>query len=283
MRLSVLDLVSASAFPGQLNEDAASSSHAAAWVIDGATDLGPPDLLGSSGAAWLSNEVNTQFHQTLAGSGPTDAAVDRALAAVQARFQAEKRREPVDQWELPFAAFMMARLGAEHVEFVWLADCIALVRKRDGTAARVGEAPERSDMEARDAARLGPLKDGGGKMIAAATPAMDHLRAERNRKNREPDKWLLGVDPEAARHLDRVLIDSADCSHILLMTDGLSAYVDKYGLGDDQALFDRALGKGGLASVLTAVREIEHADGDCVQFPRYKASDDATGILLVLV
>lgn len=283
MRLSVLDLVSASAFPGQLNEDAASSNHGAAWVIDGATDLGPPELLGSSGAAWLSHEVSTHFHRTLIDSASTAAAVKQALAGVRDRFHAAKRREPVDQWELPFAAFMMARLGPDHIEFAWLADCVALIRNLDGTVARIGEQAELAAAESKEAGRFAPLKDGHGKMLAASSPTVAHLRAERSRKNREPDKWLLGVEPEAADYLNRATISLTQCAHILLMTDGLSAYVDRYGLGSDGALFDRALSGDGLAGVLGAVREVERNDADCVRFPRYKASDDATGILLAMV
>jgi hypothetical protein len=282
MRLSVLDLVSASAIAGQLNEDTASSNHAAAWVIDGATDLGPPELLGSSGAAWLSSEVNTSLHRILAGSAPTDAAIRLALTEVRERFQAMKRREPVDRWELPFAAFMMIRLDLGHAEFVWLADCIALVRKSDGTVIRIGEPAAHSAMEAEDAGRLGPLKDRQGKTTASA-PAMAHLRAERNLKNRTADEWLLGIEPEAADHLNRARIDCADCTHVLLMTDGLSGYADKYGLGSERDLFERALHGDGLAGTLKAVRDIEREDGDCVRFPRFKVSDDATGILLALV
>lgn len=280
MRLAVIDIVSESSSRDQLNEDAVSSNHGAAWVIDGATDLGPPELLGSSGAAWLSNELNTSFHDLSSAAASVDDLVRQALTQVQERFLRAKLREPTDRWELPFAAFMIAKLEDHHVEFAWLADCIALVRGRDGDVTRIGARPEAAEMETREAGQLGRLKDQHGKI--ASSRALEHLRAQRNLKNRTPETWLLGVEPEAAEHLNGFVVECSRSAHILLMTDGLSAYVDKYALGSDEDLFSAALSGDGLAGVLKAVREQEQADVDCVRFPRYKRSDDASGILLAL-
>jgi len=48
--------------PGKANDKRAGTSARHAWVIDGATDLGPAGLLrAETGAAWLSSFANTGF------------------------------------------------------------------------------------------------------------------------------------------------------------------------------------------------------------------------------
>jgi hypothetical protein len=65
--------------------------------------------MGRSGAAWLSNEVNSAFHNQFRSPAPTAELIENTLIGVRERFDREKRRDPVDRWELPFAAFMMIR------------------------------------------------------------------------------------------------------------------------------------------------------------------------------
>ena len=49
------------------NDDRAGSARGHAWVIDGATDLGPPGLVGAQGgAAWLASVAQAAFTGSVA-------------------------------------------------------------------------------------------------------------------------------------------------------------------------------------------------------------------------
>ena len=54
MHLDLIQSLSLAGKPDVANDDRIGSADLHAWVIDGATDLGPPGLLGQrGGAAWL--------------------------------------------------------------------------------------------------------------------------------------------------------------------------------------------------------------------------------------
>jgi len=54
MRFDVLQMISLAGDAASANDDRVGASDAIAWVIDGATDLGEPGLLGTrGGAAWI--------------------------------------------------------------------------------------------------------------------------------------------------------------------------------------------------------------------------------------
>jgi len=64
----------------------------------------------------------------------------------------------------------------------------------------------------------------------------------------------------------------------VLMTDGLAALIDDYGL--PPADFARGLRRDGLHGLATRLRAIEGDDPDGARFARFKPSDDATGLWL---
>ena len=62
MRFDVLQMISLAGDAASANDDRVGASDAIAWVIDGATDLGEPGLLGTrGGAAWIAMEANAAF------------------------------------------------------------------------------------------------------------------------------------------------------------------------------------------------------------------------------
>lgn len=70
-------------------------------------------------------------------------------------------------------------------------------------------------------------------------------------------------------------------THALLASDGFYRLVDTYGRYSAEALLQAALADG-LAPLYAALRRIEDADPQCLQYPRLKARDDATAFLLKL-
>jgi len=104
------------------------------------------------------------------------------------------------------------------------------------------------------------------------------MRAE---LNQDGSSWTFGLNPECAAHARGWSIPLKRSAHILLCSDGLSALVDRYHAYDAAGLVRAALDKG-LQELGRELRAIEAADAGGAKHPRFKASDDATGLLLRL-
>lgn len=252
------------------NDDRFGATSQRAWVVDGATDLGDPGLLGNQGgAAWLSSTASLGF----AISDATDLRVACAdmFAFVQARFERERKRELRARWELPKAAFAAAELGEDRLHVAWAADCPILLHRADGPIWCTG-APDTSG-EVADAAALGI---GHGAAPVLAGEVLEDRRAQRMRA----DHAALSPDPEAVARItqyDSFAIEPGD--ELLLMSDGFSALVSDYGRYDT-AGFWAEIKTRGLMELAQELRDIEREDKACSHFPRFKVSDDATAIWL---
>jgi len=262
-----LSLAGAAATP---NDDRAGAGHALAWVIDGATDLGPPGLVGGrGGAAWLASEAQMAF--TIAPDAPIEAICTGVADRLAAAYTATRTRAPEGRWELPMASFLALRLSHGLLECAWLGDCAALLWSA-GTVTRLGPPRQEKDAEAERAASLAGHGLGSPKRSA---PILEVLRAARSR----PGLAILGVEPETMARLQTTRIPCAPGDDILLMSDGFSALIDAYAAYDEAALLD-ALELQGLAGLGERLRAIEAADIACTRYPRFKTSDDATALWL---
>lgn len=265
--IQALSLAGASDTP---NDDRAGAAHAHGWVIDGATDLGPPGLMGErGGAAWLAGEAQAAF------AAAEDAPIEAMCGAVARRladaYGAARTRDPLGRWELPMAAFLAARLAGDALEVAWLGDCVGLLRSGD-RVTRLGPVREARDAEAERAA--GMAEHGLGNVRKSA-PILDSLRASRSR----PGVAVLGVEPETMAMLETARVPCAPGDELLLMTDGFAALIDAYAAFDEAALMD-ALAAEELTGLGIRLRGIEREDAACTRFPRFKISDDATALWL---
>ena len=82
-----------------------------------------------------------------------------------------------------------------------------------------------------------------------------------------------------AHRLKRRTLACAEVRHLLIVSDGLYRLVDVFGVWDGAGLLQAALSDG-LDPLCAQLRDLEARDEACVQFPRVKASDDASGLLV---
>jgi len=170
-----------------------------------------------------------------------------------------------------------SRKGSE-IEFLWFGDCAALVKQGDGPVVAVGETMDRRAAEAERARRIAKEKNLSPASGIRRAEFIDLLRASRNRIN-SGNNWLFSPDVRAATHVSRRMVKVQPGSTILLATDGLLALASDYGAYSTDGLVAAALDKG-LAALGEELRAIEAGDEGGDKFPRFKKSDDATGLLL---
>jgi sulfur transfer complex TusBCD TusB component (DsrH family) len=270
MHFDLLQSVSLAGDASVPNDDRAGSARAHAWVIDGATDLGPPGLVGpQGGAAWLASVAQAAF--TASAAQGVEALYGDVAAQILSAWQRDRTRDPEDRWEYPLASSLAVRLGEGEAEIGWLGDCAGL-HWSAGTVTRIGPEKEVRNSEAERAASL--AAHGLGKPKASA-PILANLKSTRGR----PGMRVLSVDPAHMAQLDSARIACAPGDEILLMSDGYAALIDSYAAYDEAALFEAVRARG-LAAVAEELRAIERADAACTRYPRFKASDDATALWL---
>ncbi|MEM9048613.1 MAG: hypothetical protein AAGC92_07820 [Pseudomonadota bacterium] len=265
-----LQTISLNGTPGRANDDRVGATQRLAWVIDGATDLGPPGLLGpQGGAAWLADTASLGFARSEKPSLAATCAEVFAFVAV--RYAADRTRDVQAAWERPKAAFAAVQLVAERLHIAWAADCAVLLLSRGGGVW--GSAPPDSAAEAADAQALGP---GVGADPVLSAEALADRRAHRSRR----DHIALSPDANASAastcHAD-VPVSPGDA--VMLMSDGFSALLSEYGRYRAETFMD-ALQQKGLEGLAAETRAIERADAACLRYPRFKVSDDLTAIWL---
>lgn len=252
------------------NDDRVGMASTHAWVIDGATDLGDPGLLGNrGGAAWLAAAANAAFY---GATGALPAMCETVFATVAERYATERQRAPVAGWELPTASFAAVAVVDGRLECAFAGDCAVLHRSASGTAF-LTRVPDRTS-ERDDAAALGV---GTGGLTLRSDVVLADRRASRARA-----RDVISVDPlrsQAGTTLRTTSCEPGDS--VLLMSDGFSSLIDAYRAYDVDSLY-HAVETRGLAALAVELREIETLDATCARYPRFKASDDASALWITV-
>lgn len=281
--LHIIDSLTDAGHSARINEDALAWNASAAFVLDGATTLGPSAVAPPlTDAAWLSRFVSDRLRDGLVAGMATADAIRSAIDEAARQF-GEMAGDAPEPWQLPVASLLGVRSDGA---LFGLGDAVAFIREGDAAAVRWTPSAYVRDTE-RDAASAALARNGGFSEVGAAydeAQALQDLRRKRMFHNQPGGaSWLVGVVPEAADHLRvRPLHLSAEVT-LLLCTDGFAELADHYGRYDADGLIDAVLQRG-LQSLCAELRHIErHEDPDGVRYPRFKQSDDATALLVRLI
>lgn len=288
--LTFVDAISIAGDRNKQNDDALGAKAPFAWVIDGATDLhSEPEnryATHASDAAWLANKLNSDIDAFLYHpSGLLEEDLRRAIARASEFAEKSwnyKREAPLPRWKSPTASVLIAAdVSGKYLHGVDLGDCRCFALDADGVAHAVGGPQNAADDEERAAAQAGKTADPAALLRDAGT--MERLRAKRAQHNTDESGgyWVFGLQPECANRARYWQLPLKRPSHVLLCTDGLSALVDRYHAYDAAGIVRAAVDKG-LQELGRELRAIEADDAGGTKHPRFKASDDATAMLLRL-
>jgi hypothetical protein len=272
----VIDSLSLPGDPAKPNDDAFAHRARAAVVMDGATGLGEALMPGPSDAAWVG--ANRLMAHGEDGLNPHDA-VAAALRDTENSFVHLRRRVPIETYEMPFSSMMFVAQTAAGFDALWFGDCAMLVERPGGAVELVGDAIKK---KARESDRVRALVASLGENAVSTGPRdafLPALRAARNTVNTPRGGWLFGPDPRSAEHVASARVSAPTGTTLLLVSDGFLALASDYDRYDIMALMQAARTKG-LKLLGEELREIEAGDPEGKRFPRFKISDDATGLLL---
>ncbi|MDX2275995.1 MAG: protein phosphatase 2C domain-containing protein [Hyphomonadaceae bacterium] len=258
------------------NDDALGFARGCAWVIDGATDLDDAPLSGAqSDASWLAHFTSAYLHGA-ASNKDLRKLIEAASVSAREEFL-RLAGPPTQRWKWPIASIVICAERDDQLIGLHLGDCRLLALGADGALHEGGvEASHAKDEE-----QLARSQTDAQKPLIdrAATIAM--LRQLRAAQNQEGASWTFSLDPKCAQHAKMWALKLHRPAHILIASDGFSALADRYGAYDGAGLVQAALDKG-LQELGRELRAIESADANGAKHPRFKASDDATALLMRL-
>lgn len=273
--LTFVEAISLAGDRAKQNDDACGFTGARAWVLDGATDLHDAPLTNAkSDASWIAHFANARLH---GAEGDLTAIVRDASSAAAAAFAHVTKGAAFEKWRSPISSLLLIEATPVGLNGVDLGDSRVFALDANGRAPTAGGVAAAADEEAELAAKQTDVD----KPLLQRAATIDMLRAMRAGLNREDSQWTFGLDPACADHARAWSLELSRPAHVLLMTDGFSALTDRYRAYDAAALVRAALGKG-LQELGRELRAIEAADAGGRRHPRFKASDDATALLLRL-
>lgn len=291
MDFTLVEMISRACLGNIENDDAAGAVRTKdslyAWVIDGGTSLADENYVGAAlgDVAWFAHALSDAIARD---AGRELSAKDLhavAAAAVAEEYAAalRKRARKVPLYACPIAAVTILRITGENDacrgDLFHLADCPAFTLAHDGQVERI-TVSDNVEAENRVRARVRESQSAHGFAPEAIMAAQKPWLRERREMQLRASPCPIST-PAAGASFAGVerSIDLAAVDAVVLMSDGFERYASEYALGDDRDMITAIL-RDGADAVLERVRAIERSDEQCCSFPRLKASDDATCLVL---
>jgi hypothetical protein len=276
------ELVDSISHAGQrVNEDRGTALARAAWVLDGATGLGPQRLFpGPSDPAWLAETADHLLRRLTPAIDDGSTLLQRLVAELREEFAAAALA-PLHGTDIepPAASLAAVLLAGSELEVVMLGDCKILLRGPDGHVEAFDQSPV-APFDARVVDALRAAQAAGETELRRIAPRLTALiRENRGRKNRPGGYGVLSDDPAGLAFLAATRRPLAGITHALLATDGFYRLVDTFRTATAEQLFAAARARG-LAPLYAELRRLEDADPECLAHPRLKPRDDATALLV---
>lgn len=283
MVFEVVDSISLAS--GEANEDRyGHCGGLLAWVIDGATDVIETPLIGrGTDAAWFAEAAHRAI--STAALVPPEHLDDfpaRICETVAAAFERAVTRQPVGRHEYPSATTMIVRANGDRVDYAAVGDC-ALIAHSNGNTYTVGlggeEAGDRSTAKVVVSLQEQNATASPDEIKAHMWPK---IRKRRAKINLSDGYGALSITPPPPKFVVTGSLKVAPGDHVLIASDGLTRLSELYHHYKPAELIDAAISSG-LKTLVRELREIEIADAACRTYPRVKATDDATGLLLKII
>lgn len=282
MRFEQIGALSVPGNPQKPNEDSYGITPRAACVFDGATGLGELLMPGKSDAQWIANFAARRFcAHAEAGQGAIRDWLRLAAEDAERSFVALRRRPPRENYETPCASAVMIALDGNFLHILWFGDCALLLRGPDGGFTFIGDTLSKKESERARVEKASRTFKHRPADTILRDEFLPGLRASRNLVN-TGDDWLLAPDPACAGHAKSANFEIAAGTILLLASDGLLALASDYQRYSPDELL-AAVQQKGLQQIADELRAIELADPAGMKYPRFKTTDDATGLLLRVV
>ncbi len=190
----------------------------------------------------------------------------------------------LEDYEIPSASFAILKDNGNNSEIFLLGDTVTLIKYKNSSKVEIVKNPNQDAVSNNDnnvlkIAKAISIKKGISVRLAVKEKEiLKILQSNRSKKNCDCDGgyYILGTDFEALSHGVTINIDNNDVEGILFLTDGINYKI----LGFDENMVYNYIKNNGFAALLKQIRLKQLEDFDYNKYPRFKISDDASGIFI---
>ncbi|GIP34687.1 protein phosphatase 2C domain-containing protein [Paenibacillus sp. J2TS4] len=269
------------------NEDALviNDSLALYGVVDGSTSLVPYRGPGGETGGKLASMLISQHLEALGETVGTSFRLDEAVLEANRRLREAMVHSGIDvsdKRQLWTAALAAVRIHERSIEYVQAGDCMLIAVYKDGTIRVVTH-----DQVAHIDKETKKLWQEGQQQGITTREELRQFVIPTIQRNRLKLNTLEGYsvvsgEPELEDLLEYGRINRIQLKALLLITDGLFLPKEKGETASEfRELTERIMRKG-LAAYADWLISLEEADADGRKYPRFKKSDDKTGIWITL-
>ncbi|WP_238590899.1 protein phosphatase 2C domain-containing protein [Paenibacillus beijingensis] len=271
---------------GEWNEDAfvAEERLGMYGVLDGATSLRPYRGDGGETGGYLASHGIKHYFESLE---PAEAAQkELAELAVEAneflgRKMAEAGIDLTDKTSLWTSCLAIVRIHDKYIEYVQAGDCMIIAFYTDGNIRVL----TRDQVEAIDKRSMKAWQDGASQGITSREQLWEKVKPtilqNKYGMNTLDGYSVLSGEPELAELLEYGRINRIRLRSLLMITDGLFLPREKDDAPrSEMELLGRRIEEDGLSAYAHWLLETERQDPECRKYPRFKVSDDKTGIYI---
>ncbi|MEP1209838.1 MAG: hypothetical protein ABJM29_21130 [Rhizobiaceae bacterium] len=286
MKFKLLSEVSFAGSDTKANEDRHGHCANTALVADGATGLGDRQYMDGhdSDAAWLAKFATDHLLTSGHDFSESKEVFANLMTVARDEFFAAAAEQDIPRYAWPCASIALLSLQERHLQFSGLGDCTAYIRPPGEQVQKYSALRDYAQAESAFA-KIHVEKARGikGESLLHHPETLDDLRRVRAAQNTpEGNVWTLGLVPTASEQLQQTNLAAVAGTQVLICSDGFSALEDAYDCHSPASLLQSA-GDRGLEALYRELRHIEHTiDPLAEKFPRFKRSDDATAIHLVI-
>ncbi|UKS30882.1 protein phosphatase 2C domain-containing protein [Paenibacillus sp. HWE-109] len=269
------------------NEDAIviNESQGLYAVIDGATSLVPFRGPNLETGGRLAAQLMKHFLESQAVSN--DASLEQLLKQANVILRQEMAASGINlaaKEQLWTAGIALIRVTETHIEYVQTGDCMIYAKYADGsirsvTRDHVAHIDHESKLLWEQGIAAGiQTKD---ELLARVKP---RIAANKEKMNTQMGYSVMNGDPAAELYFESGKLNRIMLESLFLVTDGLflpEGLAESGSSQIEEEMVER-IAAGGLQSYADWLIEVEKSDPECIRFPRFKMSDDKSGIWLRL-
>lgn len=256
-------------------------------VIDGATSLKPfngpnGETGGYLAANLIKNYIEDQV-DSLMRSTPLTEIVLQANALLKDSMI--KHDVNVEQKEdLWTAGLALIRIDEHHIEFVQVGDCMIVAKYKDGELRLI----TRDQVHHVDQLTMELWEDGIERGIRSQKELRQFVTPlilqNKQKMNTLEGYSVLSGEPEVKNYIETGKINRILLEELLIISDGLffpKALTGDTSRDDSWELLINKIQEKGLKGYADWLINLEDTDPECQKYPRFKKSDDKTGIRIV--
>lgn len=262
------------------------------WAIlmDGASGLGKNNTIqeNKTSAEWYVDFMLEQLENEIRRCPSEDikSIVRKCIRAAKVIIDDFQKQNNIklEEYEIPSASLAILKDDGTTSEIYLLGDTVTLVKYRQTGKVELVKNPNQEAVCSNDksvlkrAQEISREKNISIKDTRQVPEIIKALQINRAKKNCECDGgyWIASTDEKAVEHGVTVELDNSKIDGVILASDGLDYAI----LGLDNNQVYKIIQDKGFSYLLEEIRKTQEKDTEYNKYPRFKMSDDASGIFL---